>query len=65
MVEFDQGFFDVSQTGRGICMLCLRQSVCSVLATDAVKCGSENDSKSKETSQNANASDGCQGVREA
>lgn len=51
MLDFDQGFLDVSQAVWGICMLCLRQSVCSVLATDAVKCGSESDSKSKEASQ--------------
>lgn len=51
VVDFDQGFFDRSHNGRGICMLCLRQSVCDVLAIDLDKCRSESDVKSKRASQ--------------
>lgn len=47
VVEFDQGFLDRSHNGQGICMLCLRRSVCVVLATDLAKCRSESEIKSK------------------
>lgn len=65
VVECDQGFFDRSHNGRGICMLCLRQSEGVVLAIDLDKCRSESDVKSKRLELARCKSEGaarCQGV---